>query len=51
MMLAQAAQKTSMHSILGGAALQRCDNCIVWTVALAAEVTLSAIVIALRVQP
>jgi len=28
-----------MHLILGGAALQRCGNCIVWIAASAAEVT------------
>jgi hypothetical protein len=40
-----------VHLILGGAALQRCDNCIVLTAALAAEVKLSALVTALRVHP
>ena len=31
-----------LHLILGGAALQRCGNCIVLSAALAAEATLSA---------
>jgi len=38
----QAAQNSMMYLILGGAALQRCDNCTVVTAALAAEVAPSA---------
>jgi hypothetical protein len=36
MKAAQAAQNSMLHLILGGAALQRCDNRIVLTAALAA---------------
>jgi hypothetical protein len=50
MMATQAAQNSMLHLILGGAALQRCDDCIVWTAALAAEVALSAVVTTLKVQ-
>jgi hypothetical protein len=38
MMGVQAAQNPMLHLILGGAALQRCDNRIVLTAALAAGV-------------
>jgi hypothetical protein len=50
-MIVTKAIQNSMHLILGGAALQRCDKCIVWIVGLAAEVTLSAMVTAPREQP
>ena len=44
----QAAEEVDFALILGGAALQRCGKCIVLSVALAAEVTLSAWELAFR---
>jgi hypothetical protein len=51
MMATQGAQNSMPHLILGGATLQRCDNSILWTVALAPEVRLAAVATTPREHP